>query len=149
MRGYASLFYLPPPLQLTTSFDIILAVATKSKKRLCNEDCNNCEAITNPQVALLLNVLALQFGDAVWQIANEICPNLTCCPICHIDDFCHDCADAKNGIAAIDVIGQDNESCEVAMRAVRIFNKLKKKNDNGIVSNRYLIEKQRAQTQEL
>lgn len=54
--------------------------------RLCDEDCNNCAAIQNQQVALLLNILALRFGEGVWHIANQICPNLTVCPICRIDD---------------------------------------------------------------
>ena len=118
-----------PPLQLTARYGIIPAVAKKRTKYLCNQDCNNCEAIQNPQVSLLLNVLALQFGAKVWHIANSVCPNLTCCPICHIDDFCHDCTDAKSGIAAIDEIGEDNESCEVAMTAIEIFNRIKKESE--------------------
>ena len=95
-------------------------MSEKMENRLCDVDCNNCAAIQNPQVALLLNILALRFGEGVWHIANQICPNLTCCPICHIDDFCHDCSDAKSdsGIAAIDEIGKDAETCEVARAAL-------------------------------
>ena len=95
-------------------------------KNLCDINCNECEAIQNKQVALLLNVLALRFGDEVWGITNRICPNLTCCPICHIDDFCHDSPDAKSGIAGIDAIGKDNETCEVARAALKFFDKSKK-----------------------
>ena len=98
----------------------------KVRKQLCNQDCNNCEAIENKQLAVLLNVLALKFGEEVWHITNRVCPNMTCCPICHIDDFCHYCADAKSGIAAIDEIGEDNESCEVAEMAKQIFKEFNK-----------------------
>ena len=120
-----------PPLQPTTRYDIILIVAIKTTKRLCNEDCNNCEAIENKQLSVLLNVLALQFGEKVWNITNHVCPNMTCCPICHIDDFCHDCVDAKSEIAAIDAIGVDNESCEVAESAVKIHKQIKEEYEDG------------------
>ena len=71
-------------------FDILLRMEKKrTTPRLCNRDCNNCEAIENPQVALLLNFLVLRFGDEVVQIVNKFCPNLTCCPDCSADDFCH------------------------------------------------------------
>lgn len=95
-------------------------------KYLCDTNCNECEAILNKQVALLLNVVALRFGEEVWWITNRICPNLTCCPICHIDDFCHDSPDAKSGIAGIDNLGTENETCEVATEALRIFEEMKK-----------------------
>ena len=98
----------------------------KKKDYLCDRDCNYCEARMNQQVALLLNVLALRFGQEVWHITNSICPNLTCCPICHIDDFCHDCSDAKSdsGIAAIDKIGKGAETCEIAQRALVFMSKI-------------------------
>ena len=57
--------------------------------RLCNEDCNHCEAIRNRQVSLALYVLRGVFGEVVTGIVNDVCPNLTCCADCHIDDFCH------------------------------------------------------------
>ena len=94
-------------------------------KDLCDRNCNECEASENKQVALLLNVLALRFGGEVWHITNRICPNMTCCPICRIDDFCHDSPDAKNGIACIDAIGIENETCEVAAEALKVFNDIK------------------------
>lgn len=100
-------------------------------KRLCNQDCSNCSIIENQQLAVLLNVLALKFGEEVWHITNTVCPNMTCCPICRIDDFCHDCIDAKSGIAAINEIGEGNESCEVAKRAIEIFNQIKKEYKDG------------------
>lgn len=95
-------------------------------KELCDINCNECEAIQNRQVALLLNVFALRFGAEVWWITNRICPNLTCCPICHIDDFCHDSPDAKNGIAGIDSLGIDNNTCEVATEALKVYEAIKK-----------------------
>jgi hypothetical protein len=71
-------------------------------------------------------VFALRFGSEVWWITNRICPNLTCCPICHIDDFCHESSDAKSGIAGIDELGIENDTCEVAMEALKIVNDIKK-----------------------
>jgi len=58
-------------------------------KRLCDEDCSHCEAMENREVALLMNVLYLFYGDSVIQLANEVCPNMTCCPDCRIDDMTH------------------------------------------------------------
>lgn len=104
---------------------------TKDRKWLCNQDCNNCSIMENQQLAVLLNVLALKFGEEVWHITNRVCANMTCCPICHIDDFCHDCADAKSGIAAIDEMGEDNESCEVAEMAKNIFKEFNKKKEGN------------------
>lgn len=59
-------------------------------KYLCDRNCNDCAVVENQQLAVLLNVLALRFGEEVWHITNTVCPNMTCCPICRIDDFCHD-----------------------------------------------------------
>ena len=100
-------------------------------KYLCDTNCNECEAIQNKQVALLLNVLALRFGGEVWCITNRICPNLTCCPICHIDDFCHDSPDAKSGIICIDELGLENETCEVAEEALKVFEDIKSEKKNA------------------
>jgi len=100
-------------------------------KHLCDNNCNECEAIQNKQVALLLNVLALRFGGEVWGITNRICANLTCCPICHIDDFCHDSPDAKSGIICIDALGLENETCEVAEEALKVFEDIKSEKKNA------------------
>ena len=107
---------------------------TKKRTRLCDEDCNNCTAIENKQVALLLNVFALKYGEEVWWITNKICPNLTCCPICHIDDFCHDevyrnASDKSidSGVCAINELGKKSEgydSCEVAETAWKLFEEI-------------------------
>ena len=101
----------------------------EGRKRLCNQDCSNCSIVENQQLAVLLNVLALKFGEEVWNITNRVCANMTCCPICGTDDFCHACADAKSGIAAIDEIGEDNESCEVAEMAKEIFKEFNKQEE--------------------
>ena len=94
----------------------------QKSERLCDHDCNNCGVIENEQLAVLLNVLALKFGDEVWHITNHVCPNMTCCPICHIDDFCHDVIydSGDYGILAIDRI-RESESCKVAEMAKKIF----------------------------
>lgn len=97
-------------------------------KYLCDRDCNNCAVIENQQLAVLLNALALRFGDEVWHITNTVCPNMTCCPICRIDDFCHDVSDdfGDSGIAAINEI-RNSHSCEVAEMAKEIFKEFNKK----------------------
>lgn len=63
--------------------------SSKKDDCLCSGDCNECETIQNPQLALLMNVLAKVYGRGVCAVVNAVCPNMTCCPRCHIDDFCH------------------------------------------------------------
>ena len=81
---------------------------------LCNEDCNHCEAIRNRQVSLALHVLRGVFGEVVTGIVNDVCPNLTCCADCHIDDFCHFGDDDGNAI------------CEIEKEADRLARKWKR-----------------------
>ena len=56
----------------------------------CDEDCNNCGIHQNRQFSLLINTLREKFGKEVYRITQGICPNMTCCADCRIDDFCHD-----------------------------------------------------------
>ena len=102
------------------------------RERLCDEHCNDCDAIFNEQLAVLLNVLALKFGDEVWHITNRVCPNMTCCPICHIDDFCHDVIydSGEGGILSIDRI-RESDSCEVVEMAKEIFKEFNKKEEEN------------------
>lgn len=93
----------------------------KTRKRLCNADCNNCEAMTNPQVALLLNVLALKFGEQVWHIANRVCANLTVCPVCRVDDFCHLDDDDGAFFTPISRIKAGHRTRAIAEQAVAIL----------------------------
>lgn len=96
------------------------------KKYLCDNDCNTCEAIQNKQVALLLNVLALVYGKGIWWITNRICPNLTCCPNCHIDDFCH-WKDADIGMRGIENIEKEGgDFCEIAAKAIEVAKEVRK-----------------------
>ena len=83
---------------------------------LCNRDCNHCAAIRNRQVSLTLATLREVFGDDVCGIVNSICPNLTCCADCHIDDFCH--------------LGDDdgNPICEIELAAKRLARRWKRRN---------------------
>jgi len=73
---------------------------------LCDQDCNHCAVIHNRQVSLLMNVLWLFHGETVQQIANKICPNMTCCADCRIDDMTH------------------MEGCEIYQEAEKIVEKL-------------------------
>lgn len=60
----------------------------------CNQDCNNCEIHVNRQFSLLINILRERFGEEVYRITQSVCPNMTCCADCRIDDFCH-CEDCE------------------------------------------------------
>lgn len=55
----------------------------------CDGDCNNCEAIYNRQLTVILNALYERFGEGVYEIVQHYCPNMTVCADCRIDDFCH------------------------------------------------------------
>ena len=60
--------------------------------RLCDEDCNECPIVGHPNNRLLtevINRLHEEFGEGVYRIVQNACPNLTCCFDCHIDDFGH------------------------------------------------------------
>ena len=62
------------------------------RNRLCDEDCNNCPIILHPNnrmVTKILNELLKKFGDDVYPIVENLCPNLTVCYNCRIDDFVH------------------------------------------------------------
>ena len=109
------------------------------KKYLCEGDCHFCEAMENRQLALLLNILCLRFGKEVLQITNQVCSNLTCCPDCRIDDFCHDMKhdpitninDMANGAGSI---------CEIARRAKNFINKYRTPEDRFITLCKSQIE---------
>lgn len=61
-------------------------------KLLCDKDCNHCPLTKHRNSRLLskiLNELYYEFGSGVYKIIEKNCPNMTVCPICHIDDFCH------------------------------------------------------------
>ena len=60
--------------------------------RVCNEDCNNCPVITHPNSRMLtkvLNELLNKFGEGVYEIVQNNCPNFTVYYECRVDDFCH------------------------------------------------------------
>lgn len=62
------------------------------RNALCDQDCNNCDLMhdtpANRMLQLVLNALQDENPDTN-RIVNGICPNLTVCTVCHIDDFCH------------------------------------------------------------
>lgn len=64
-----------------------------SAPKFCDQNCNQCAVIHNRQFGLLANTFVEIYGEFAAQIIQEICPNFTCCPDCHIDDFCHVCDD--------------------------------------------------------
>lgn len=84
-------------------------------KFFCNERCSGCEATENRQAALLMNVLREVYGDGVVQIANSVCPNMTYCPDCRIDDFRHMGDDDGRGI------------CEIEAEARRVARRFKQR----------------------
>ena len=59
---------------------------------LCDGECNECTLLQSDNsrmVTKILNELHDKFGNGVYEIVQQNCPNLTCCYDCHIDDFCH------------------------------------------------------------
>ena len=60
--------------------------------RPCDEDCNHCALMIDENSRMLtkvLNELYVKFGNGVYRIVEENCPNFTVCYDCRIDDFCH------------------------------------------------------------
>ena len=61
-------------------------------KEYCNGECNDCKLLYTPNAKILTRIFneALEkFGNDFYHIVQNLCPNLTCCFDCHIDDFCH------------------------------------------------------------
>ena len=59
---------------------------------LCDENCNECPLMLHPNSRMLTHVLNLlydKFGNEVYKIVQEACPNFTVCYDCRIDDFRH------------------------------------------------------------
>jgi hypothetical protein len=72
-----------------------------NKEYLCDENCVYCPIINHPNsrmITRILNLIQDKFGNGVYDIVENYCPNLTCCYDCHIDDFCHikDCKITKD-----------------------------------------------------
>jgi len=63
------------------------------KEILCDENCNACSLLksnpSNRMLTLILNKAYEQFGIEFYKLVESMCPNLTCCNECHIDDFVH------------------------------------------------------------
>ena len=60
--------------------------------RACDDNCNECPVISHPNSRVLtqiLNKLHDGFGNGVYRIVQDMCPNFTVCYDCRIDDFCH------------------------------------------------------------
>ena len=57
------------------------------------KDCNECPLLENtPHNRYLYAILSTardKFGDEFYLHVENICPNLTCCPVCRVDDFTH------------------------------------------------------------
>jgi hypothetical protein len=66
--------------------------STRERLHLCDEDCNNCSLLSHPNSRMLtrvFNELLEKFGNDVYLIVQNLCPNLTVCYDCRVDDFCH------------------------------------------------------------
>ena len=60
--------------------------------KVCDENCNECVLLGEGNTKMLtaiFNRLNDEFGDGVYNIVQELCPNLTVCHECGLDDFCH------------------------------------------------------------
>lgn len=63
---------------------------------LCDQNCNECDILRSANsnmVSAILNTIYSKCeddgGPDITKIVNSFCPNLTVCPDCHVDDFCH------------------------------------------------------------
>ena len=102
-------------------------------KEFCDYNCNNCEAIRNPQLSLLMNVLYNIFGEDDIGITNTVCPNMTCCGDCHIDDMCHYGSDDDFKTEGGE---ESDETCRIEKEAIRIADWYKKVNMKGRVNGK-------------
>ena len=65
------------------------------EKPLCEsgKDCNKCPLTENTPYTrflyILLSTARDKFGDGFYLHVENLCPNLTCCPVCRVDDFTH------------------------------------------------------------
>lgn len=60
--------------------------------KFCDNNCNECPIVSHSNskmITVILNTLNNIYGDGVYGEVQKLCPNLTCCYDCHIDDFCH------------------------------------------------------------
>ena len=62
-----------------------------NKDDLCyRKNCNDCLKGHESKIAyIIIDKIRRKVGDDVIKITNKICPNLTICPECRIDDFIH------------------------------------------------------------
>jgi hypothetical protein len=61
---------------------------------LCDRNCNECPIINHPNarmITAIFNRLINKYDlfDEVYDVVQNLCPNLTVCYDCRIDDFCH------------------------------------------------------------
>jgi hypothetical protein len=63
-----------------------------SDPALCDCNCNECPIVGHPNSRILtaiLNKAHEEYGDEFYKIVQDLCPNLTVCYECRIDDFVH------------------------------------------------------------
>ena len=57
------------------------------------KDCNDCPLMEDtPYNRFLYKILSTandKFGKEFYHHIKTLCPNLTCCPVCRVDDFTH------------------------------------------------------------
>jgi len=58
-------------------------------KRRCDGKCNDC--CYNPKSVVAYQILQLidERDESIIKEINTLCPNMSCCPECGADDFCH------------------------------------------------------------
>lgn len=74
--------------------------------------CNDCIPASQILFKTAYDILYkhyLLFDSVSYIITQYACPNLTCCPECHIDDFCHieGCERAKRINKQVDEIKEN------------------------------------------
>jgi len=61
--------------------------------KLCDSNCNECPLVIHPNSRMITRILNelidIDVDNVVYLTVQNLCPNLTVCYDCRIDDFCH------------------------------------------------------------
>ena len=58
-------------------------------KRRCDGKCNDCHQNRKSIASYQILQLICERDETIMKEVNTICPNMSVCPECHVDDFVH------------------------------------------------------------
>lgn len=59
------------------------------REEICDEICNGCRNNRSSRASYRILQLINERDESIIKEINKICPNMSCCPECRVDDFCH------------------------------------------------------------